>query len=233
MSPESGFSSISVVGRGRIGSAVAARLGERGIALTPDGELRLLCVPDTAIAEVAAEIDPGVWVAHMSGATPLTALASHLDRFSVHPLQTFVRGGGPGQFDGAWGAVSAETDAAQFRGRWLAETLGLVPFDLAEEDRGQYHAGAVVASNYLVTLQRAAAELLDASAVPPEALLPLIRGTIDNGFELTGPIARGDLATVERHLAAIRAHTPELEPMYVALAALTERQERERHQPDP
>jgi predicted short-subunit dehydrogenase-like oxidoreductase (DUF2520 family) len=84
-----------------------------------------------------------------------------------------------------------------------------------------YHAGAAMASNFLVTLHRAASQLLDRAGAPPEALLPLMRRTIDNGFELTGPIARGDSSTVDAHLAAIRASAPELEPLYRALAGAT------------
>jgi predicted short-subunit dehydrogenase-like oxidoreductase (DUF2520 family) len=158
----------------------------------------------------------------MSGATPLDALAPHVDRFSVHPLQTFVRGRGPEQFDGAWAAVCGETDEARSMGRQLAEALGVRPFELKEANRSLYHAGAAVASNYLVALERAASRLVAAAGAPPEALYPLIRQTVDNGFELTGPIARGDRATVQRHRAAIKAHAPELEAMYDALATLTE-----------
>jgi len=82
--------------RGRVGAAVAARLAERGVALGPDDpDLVVLCVPDRAIHEVAATIPPGPWVAHVSGATPLAALAPHERRFSVPPLQTFPSGRGP------------------------------------------------------------------------------------------------------------------------------------------
>ena len=90
-----------------------------------------------------------------------------------------------------------------------------------DDARVLYHAGAAIASNYLVTLYRAASRLFDAAGAPPEALVPLMRRTIDNGFELTGPIARGDRSTVDAHLAAIRAHAPDLEPMYRALAEAT------------
>ena len=92
---------------------------------------------------------------------------------------------------------------------------------LADESRAAYHAGAAVASNYLVTLRQAAGSLLEAAGAPPEALDPLMRGVIDNGFELTGPIARGDWETVDRHLAAIRAERPELEELYSVLAEAT------------
>jgi predicted short-subunit dehydrogenase-like oxidoreductase (DUF2520 family) len=215
------FESVTVIGAGRAGSTIAARLAERGVAVEPGGELRLLCVPDAAIAGVAAAIEPGPWVAHVSGATPLAALAPHRRRFSVHPLQTLVAHRGPEQLDGAWGAVVAETDEARRRALWLAETLGLQAFALPDEARASYHAGAAMASNFLVTLHQAASRLLADADVPAEALLPLMRRTIDNGFELTGPIARGDRVTVERHLTAIRAHEPDLEPLYLALEEAT------------
>ena len=93
----------------------------------------LLCVPDRAIAEVAAEIEPGPWVAHVSGGTPLGALDPHATRFSLHPLQTFTLDRGPEQLDGAWGAVTGETDDAVETATALAETLGLRPFVLADE----------------------------------------------------------------------------------------------------
>jgi predicted short-subunit dehydrogenase-like oxidoreductase (DUF2520 family) len=213
-----------VIGAGRVGSAIAARLRERGLEPAEDGaELVLLCVPDRAIAEVAAAVPPGPWVAHVSGATPLTALEPHVRRFSVHPLQTFTRGRGAEQLDGAFAAVSAETDEAREVGLWLARALGLEPFPLADAKRAAYHAGAAIASSYLVTLRRAAGSLLEAAGAPPEALDPLIRRTIDNDYELTGPIARGDWQTVDAHIAEITRHAPELLPMYRALADITAR----------
>lgn len=214
--------SVNVIGTGRVGSAVSARLAERGLSLdsgTPD--LVLLCVPDRAIGEVAVGIEPGPWVAHVSGATPLAALAPHTRRFGVHPLQTFTLRRGPEQLDGAWAAVTAESDEARIAGVLLAETLGLRPFPLRDEDRAVYHAGASIASNYLVTLRHAAGELLVAAGAPPEALDPLMTRTIENDFELTGPIQRGDRETVDRHLEAIHATHPELEAMYRVLADAT------------
>ena len=216
------FDSVSVVGRGRVGSAIAARLRERDVVVREDRpDLVLLCVPDAAIRTSAAAIEPGPWIAHVSGATPLGALDPHVRRFSVHPLQTFTRARGAEQLDGAWAAVTAEDEAARARGIWLAEILNLRPFDLRDESRTVYHAGAAIASNYLVTLYRAASRLFETAGAPPEALLPLMRRTIDNGFELTGPIARGDWSTVDAHLAAIREHAHELEAMYRALAEVT------------
>ena len=111
------FDHVTVIGAGRAGTTIAARLRERGVPLRDDGDLRLLCVPDRAIAEVARSIEPGPWVAHVSGATPLAALDPHVRRFSVHPLQTLTKDGGPAQLDGAWGGVTAETEEARKRAR--------------------------------------------------------------------------------------------------------------------
>jgi predicted short-subunit dehydrogenase-like oxidoreductase (DUF2520 family) len=217
------FDSVTIIGSGRVGSAVAARLRERGLAVGGDGGLVVICVPDDAIAEVAGGLDVGPWVAHVSGATSLSALGPHRRRFSLHPLQTFTRARGPEQLDGAWGAVTAETDEALAAGFWLAETLGLRPFEVGEGARPLYHAGAAVASNYLVTLHEVASDLFRAAGAPPEALVPLMRRTIENGFELTGAIERGDWNTVEAHRRAIRAARPELEPLYDVLAEATAR----------
>jgi predicted short-subunit dehydrogenase-like oxidoreductase (DUF2520 family) len=215
------FDSVTVIGAGRAGSTIAARLRERGVRVGEDGELRLLCVPDRAIGEAARSVPLGPWVAHVSGATPLAELAPHVRRFSVHPLQTLTQSRGSEQLDGAWSAVTGETAEALSHAHALATTLGLRPFVLADERRALYHAGAAMASNFLVTLHRGAAQLLADAGAPPEALVPLMERTIANDFELTGPIARGDTDTVERHLAAIRADEPGLEPLYAALAEAT------------
>ena len=214
--------SIQVVGAGRVGSAVSARLRERGVELRDSGAaLVLLCVPDRAIADAARALDPGPWVAHVSGATPLAALEPHARRFGLHPLQTFTRNRGPEQLDGAWGAVTAETDEARGLAHELAAILGLRPFDLDDDRRVLYHAGASIASNFLVTLRRAAGELLEAAGAPPHALDPLMARTIENDFELTGPISRGDWDTVDAHLRAIRTEAPALEPLYRVLVEAT------------
>jgi predicted short-subunit dehydrogenase-like oxidoreductase (DUF2520 family) len=218
------FETVNVIGAGRVGSAISARLDERGVAVRGDNaELVLLCVPDTAIADVARTIEPGPWVAHVSGATPLAALDPHARRFGLHPLQTFTRSRGPEQLDGAFAAVTSETGDARERGFWLARTVGLQPFELDDSARPLYHAGAAIASNYLVTLHRVAADLFRAAGAPPEGLVPLMRRTIDNGFELTGPIERGDWETVEAHRRAIRNVRPDLEPLYDVLAEATAR----------
>jgi predicted short-subunit dehydrogenase-like oxidoreductase (DUF2520 family) len=224
------FESICIVGAGRVGQAVAARLGEQlptrvgGRDLACDGaDLVLLCVPDRAISDVARELAPGPWVAHTSGAVSLSALEPHRRRFSLHPLQTFQVGLGEQQLDGAYAALTAETEESRAAGLELAGLLGLEPFLLADDDRATYHAAATMAASFLVTLHDAAADLMESAGAPAEALEPLMRRTIENGFEPTGPLARGDLGTVELHLDAIRERRPQLEPLYRALAQATER----------
>ena len=223
------FASVHVIGTGRAGSAIAARLRERGLRVTDgrspaaDAELILLCVPDAAIGEVAQRVGIGPWVAHVSGATRLSLLDPHERRFSVHPLQTLTTERGPEQLDGAWGAISGETAEALARARWLAEVLGLRPFEVTDADRTLYHAAAVIGGNFLVTLHQVATRLLEEVGAPPEAIVPLMARTIDNGFDLTGPIARGDWSTVEAHLATLAERDPDLVPLYRALAEATRR----------
>jgi predicted short-subunit dehydrogenase-like oxidoreductase (DUF2520 family) len=221
------FDAIHIIGTGRAGGAIRARLRERGLQVTdgrspdPAAELVLLAVPDSVIGEVAAGVEVGPWVAHVSGATQLGALGPHRRRFSTHPLQTLTRERGAEQLDGAWAAISGETDDALARARWLAETLGLRPFEVADADRTLYHAAAVIGGNFLVTLHRVATRLLAEVGAPPETIVPLMSRTIENGFDLTGPIARGDWATVEAHVAALAERDPDLVPLYRALAEAT------------
>ena len=223
-----GFESVCIVGAGRVGKTIAARLAERVPTRTTgreldvgEADLVLLCVPDGAISEVAAAIAPGPWVAHTSGATGLAALDPHKRRFSLHPLQTFVLERGPEQLDGAWAAITGETDEALAAARGLAGLLGVEPFELDDQDRPVYHSAAAFASSFLVTLHEVAAELIESAGAPAEALEPLMRRTIENGFRHTGPLVRGDWQTVERHREAIRSRRPQLLPLYEALTDAT------------
>ena len=214
------FNDVTVIGAGRAGATIAARLRERGIAVRADGELRLLCVPDSRDRR-GGERDRARTLGrarlgrrHRSPRSRRTRL-----RFSVHPLQTLTLSRGPEQLDGALGAITAETADGLARARWLAETLGLQPVRARRRPARALPRGRAIASNFLVTLYRAAAELFERADAPPAALIPLMERTIENGFELTGPIARGDWETVDRHLAAL--HGDELEPLYRALAEAT------------
>ena len=218
------FNSASVVGAGRVGRAVVARLGEkiptRSVGRDLDGadaDLVLLCVPDRAIPEVAREIPVGPWIAHTSGAAPLTALDPHVRRFTLHPLQTFKAELGPEQLDGAWAAITADSEEGHAAARHLAELLGLQPFEVDDADRPLYHASAAFASAFLITLHEIAAELIASVGGPPEALEPLRRRTMENAPHHTGPLVRGDWETIERHLAVIGERRPDLLPLYNAL----------------
>ncbi len=223
------FAHVHIIGTGRAGSAIRARLRDRDLTVTdgrepnPAADLVLLCVPDSAIAEVAAAVLVGPWIAHVSGATSLAALAPHERRFGVHPFQTLTRERGAEQLDGAWAAIGGESAEALEGARWLAELLGLRPFEIADADRALYHAAAVFGGNYLVTLHDVATRLLAEVGAPAEAIVPLMARTIDNGFDLTGPIARGDWTTVEAHLDVLGERAPDLVPLYRALAEATRR----------
>jgi predicted short-subunit dehydrogenase-like oxidoreductase (DUF2520 family) len=182
----------------------------------------LLCVPDRAIPQVAQGISPGPWIAHTSGAVSIRALGPHEPRFGLHPLQTFQRDLGPGQFDGAFAAITGETPHAREAAFALAGLLGVTAFELADDARPLYHAAATMAASFLVTLHRAAGDLMEAAGAPAAALDPLMRRTMDNGFRPTGPFVRRDHETVDLHLEAIGLRRPQLVGLYRALATASE-----------
>src|SRR5204862_6590431 len=138
------FETVNVIGRGRVGWAIAARLEGRGVELRDeDAELTLLCVPDAAIREVAGGLVPGHgWIAHVSGGTPLAALDPHTRRFGLHPLQTFTRSRGAEPLDGAFAAGTAESEEARDRGLAFPELLGRKPLERADDPRPRYHPGS-------------------------------------------------------------------------------------------
>ena len=193
------FTSACVVGAGRVGTAFAARLSESlptrltGRELeTGDADLVVLCVPDRAVPDVAAAIPPGPWVTHTSGARTLDALEPHMRRFGLHPLQTFVRHRGPEQLDGAWAAISGGEPRRP--GARLPAGRPVSPPALRSRRRGALSTmrPRSMAQGFLVAIHWAPAELFEEAGAPPEALLPLMRRTMENGFELTGPLTRGD-----------------------------------------
>lgn len=240
--------SLVVVGRGRVGGSLAkaaefagiqvrlARADEAAGAVEGAGAA-LLCVPDEAISEVCARIAPASpsLVGHVSGATQLDALSPATDRgaaaFSLHPLQTFADGVTP--VEGTPAAIAGSDDEALCFARSLAEALGMRPFGVPEESRAAYHAAAAISSNLLVALEESAAELVQLLGIEDarELLAPMVLRTAANWAEggpaaLTGPIARGDRATVGRH-RALAETAPELLPMYDALAERAEAVARE------
>lgn len=194
-------------------------------------ELVILAVPDGAIEAVAsAEVwRPGQAVVHCSGAAGLDVLEAARARGALvgcfHPLQSFSGDDGPDRFRG----VTVGVEGAAPLGGWLetiARDLGATPLRLEGVDRALYHAAAVFSSNDVVALMAAAARTWEAAGLPREAartaLAPLLLGTARNiearplEQALTGPIARGDVGTVRRHLEALRAQ-PDLQALYQAL----------------
>jgi len=202
-------------------------------------ELVLLGTPDAAIEPVCTELaragvlGSGRTVAHLSGATGLDALgtaeAAGADVLCIHPLMTCPDvEAAIARIPGSAFAVTARSPLAFGLGEDLAIDVGGRPFALEDEMKPLYHAAAVFASNYLVTLTALAASLQETAGVPEplEALAPLQRATLDNvhafgpAEALTGPAARGDDLTVERNLHALAQHAPEAVAAYVALADL-------------
>lgn len=210
-----------------------------GLGQVPAGTTALLlAVPDSALSEVANGLAlsgpaPGGCAAlHLSGAlsadvlTPLHSAGYAVGSF--HPLQSVADPwAGSDRLIGASYALSGEP-AAVAAGRRLADALAGRPLLIAARDRAVYHAAAVTASNYLVTLYATAGRLLEQAGVRGDdaraAILGLMRGTLDNlehlgpPAALTGPIARGDVETVRLHLSRLSDREAEL---YCALGRAT------------
>jgi predicted short-subunit dehydrogenase-like oxidoreductase (DUF2520 family) len=223
----------AVIGGGRLGHALTAALtaagreveGPLGRGADPETDVVLLCVPDHEIQAAAAALTPShaQFVGHCSGATTLEPLGGR-EAFSVHPLMTVPEGGATA-FAGAGCAIAGSTEDALRVARSLAETLHMRPVQVADEDRAAYHAAASIAANFLVTLEGAAERLAATAGVPRELLVPLARAALENwaakGAEhaLTGPVARGDEATIARQRAAIEERAPDLLETFDALVA--------------
>lgn len=226
---------VRVVGAGRAGGALGLALERVGWTVDPtlgrgddltgaahEVDLLVLAVPDPFIAEVAAavESDPDTVVAHLAGSLGLAVLAGHPRPAALHPLVALpdAETGAARLAGGAWFAVAGDRLVGQ-----VVADLGGHAFTVADEDRTRYHAAAVIASNHLVALL-GQVERVAPDGVPLEAFLALARGTVDNvaalgpAAALTGPVARGDWATVERHLAALPADEREAYEAMVAQA---------------
>ena len=236
---------ITLVGRGRVGTALARAGAARAVELTHAGrddldarlraaQVALLCVADAEIGGACASVvEAGSrlrFVGHTSGATPLAELAAATEAgiatFSLHPLQTIPDG--DADLIGTPAAVAGSDEEALALGWSLARRLGLSPFEVPEDSRAAYHAAASMASNFLVALEESAAELLATAGIedPRGLLTPLVLRTAANWAErgeaaLTGPIARGDEKTIAAHLDALAREAPQLEPLYRALAERT------------
>jgi len=177
-------------------------------------DLLVIAVPDDSVATVAANVAPvqSTVVAHMAGSLGLDALDPHPRRAAVHPLASLP---------------SPELGAERLRGAWFAiagdhliqsvvESLDGRSFTVTDRQRAAYHAAAVIASNHLVALLGQVERVAASVDVPFEAYLDLVRATVENvavlgaADALTGPAARGDEATIARHIDALPADERQL-----------------------
>lgn len=224
---------FAVVGAGRLGHALigaldgagASTLGPlaRGAAM-PTTPVVILCVPESALAEVSAMVPAGAIVGHCSASAPLDLLAPH-ERFVAHPLMTFAGTGA--RFAGATCAIDGSTPRALGIAAEIVRLLDMRPVQVPAERRTLYHAAASVAANFLVTLEAAAERLAAPCGIDRAALAPLVRAAVEHWAELgpakalTGPIARGDEPTVAKQRAAVADVAPDLLPLWDALANAT------------
>jgi D-glycero-beta-D-manno-heptose 1-phosphate adenylyltransferase len=212
---------------------------------SPGGvQVVFITVPDSHIRSVAEEINAAwgrsvkdIVFFHFSGlltSGELAVLSTAGSAIgSLHPLQSITDASQARQilqgsiftFEGMEGAARVA--------RELVDSIGAVMMTISGEDKVLYHASAVVASNYLVALLHQASVIIEKAGMDLSHLMPLIKGTLSNigkygGKALTGPIARGDWATVEGHVKALREHFPDLIPSYIELgrycARLAEKQ---------
>jgi len=196
-----------------------------------------ITTPDDSIAEVASQVKwrSGQSVVHCSGADSIGVLEpARLSGAMVggfHPLQTFASvEKAIENIPGSTFALEAEEPLLTVL-KDMAAALDGFSIELKAEDKAAYHAAAVVACNYLVTLVKMATDLWQTFSIPSDqatrALLPLIRGTLRNietvGIPqcLTGPIARGDTGTINKHLKTLREKAPELLSPYKELGLQT------------
>jgi predicted short-subunit dehydrogenase-like oxidoreductase (DUF2520 family) len=242
---------LRIIGGGRAGRSLALALAQAGWRVdrvrgraddhsdAAEGvDLLVIATPDATIAEVAAAVRPssdrahGAVVAHLAGSLGLDVLAPHPRPAAIHPLVALPSPelGAERLIGGIWFAIAGDPLARQvvadLGGRW---------FEIADDDRAAYHAAAVIASNHVVALLGQAERVAAPAGVPLAAYLDLVRATIDNVAELgpagalTGPAARGDWATIDRHLAAL---DPTEHEAYRAMVALARRLVTDNQKPD-
>jgi predicted short-subunit dehydrogenase-like oxidoreductase (DUF2520 family) len=226
---------VRIVGAGRAGRSLQRALVAAGWEVLPlvgsdkdvrdaakDADLLVLATPDAAIAGVAASVTPvaGTVVAHLSGSLGLAALAPHERRAVIHPLVALPDPArGARRLVGAWFGVAGEGDPL---GAEVVAALQGHALEVAEQDWPRYHAAAVIAANHLVALLGQVERVAESIGAPLAAYLDLARGSLDDVVEmgpaaaLTGPVRRGDHATIARHVAAL---PPDEVAAYEALSA--------------
>ncbi len=244
-----GYMARSSDGRARAETWLGGRATPSLAALVetrPD--LYVIAVPDQALPDAARRLGGALGgesgrhpvVVHTSGATSVSALRPCEEVGAAtavfHPLQTFSEPiGGSKRFAGAAVAVTPTLGDGQASAARLcftvARSLGARPFLLTDDKRSLYHAAATVACNYLVTLEYHAEQLFISAGLPEDDALtlfvPLVEATLENiarqgpAGALTGPIDRGDIQTIQKHLQALESDAPHLVPAYRALGLAT------------
>ncbi len=258
--------SVSIVGPGNLGTALAVELARVGYPIRQivsratstgvkaaralarrvkaqhvfmgraslDSDIVWLTVPDDAIAETAEQLAPsqswkGKIVLHPSGAMTSDELSALKKRgakvASAHPMMTFVRGRKP-TWRGVAFAIEGDRKASQ-TARAIAKNLGGEPFEIQKRNKALYHAFGAFASPLVIALMSAMEQVAEAAGVPPrkakKMIWPLLSQTLRNYLEkdgamaFSGPLARGDVKTVRKHLAELQ-RTPEARDVYLALA---------------
>lgn len=212
------------------------------VAHSVDGaDIVLLTVPDSAIEGVCRQVSLGKWlkpgsfVFHTSGALSSEALLSAKENgtyvASLHPLQSFAGiEEGLKNLPGTFFVVEGDPEAIEC-GKNLVKRMGGMLLDIPTEAKPLYHAGACVASNFVVSVVRMAVEMFQFAGIDADsafrALIPLVTGTFRNiqslgvPQALTGPISRGDVETLKKHLEALDTYALELLSVYLELAEYT------------
>ncbi len=207
------------------------RMADMVFITTPDGIIHDAC------NEIAGKdgFKPGGVVLHCSGSLPSTILdtarqkGAHIG--SLHPLQSFPAvKTDPNPFKGIIAAIEGDPAAIE-TARRVATDLDAICLEIKTDAKILYHASAVVASNYLVSLMDLSFQLIGAAGISSQdavrVLYPLVKGTLSNiekigiPAALTGPIARGDIETVADHLTGMQEKTPDLIPLYRAIGRHT------------
>lgn len=242
-----GYEIAAISSRNRRSAQLAANhigqgevVGDPGLAAM-GADIVVLAVPDRIIPSIALEVSAGgalkrgAVVTHLAGSVPASVLTGVRAAGgwcgAMHPLQSFADVDAAIQsLPDTFFFMEGDAEAVDVL-RSLVIAIGGKPVTMDSQTKALYHAGAVVASNFLVALAHYAVQLFKRAGVPHEiclpALLPLIKGTVANLEEvglpdaLTGPIARGDVGTVKRHVNAMEGLPGDLLGLYRSLARKT------------
>lgn len=234
---------VRIIGPGRAGRSLARALSEVGwsvagylgrddeVAAAAEGvDLLVIATPDALIAPVAGRVAPvgaeGAVVAHLAGSLGLDVLEPHTRRAAVHPLVALPNPevGAERLRAGAWFAIAGDPMAQA-----VVDALGGRWFEVDDEHRAAYHAAACIASNHLVALLGQVERVAADAGVPLDAYLDLVRATIENvaalgpAAAMTGPAARGDWDTIERHRRALDAIDQRERDVYDVMVAAIRR----------